>query len=147
MTEPIALDESIDEAILKTLEGMAFTDVERAEDGELGELAESALWARIDVITPEAGELVLLVGEELAGELEEATMGESSPDDSIRLEVLGEMLNTLAGSWARSLVPDGVQIALGIPKMGRGDWAGGAEYELAVYETDDEDRIALALRR
>lgn len=32
----------------------------------------------------------------------------------------------------------------GFPKTGRGDWAGGAEYPLAVYETDDEERIALA---
>ncbi len=147
MSEPITLDESIDDAILDALEGMAFTDVERSEDGELGDLAENPLWARIDVITPEAGELVLLVGDELAAELEEATMGETSSDTSIRLDVLGEMLNTLAGTWARTLVPDGTPIALGIPKTGQGDWAGNAEYELAVYETDEEDRIALALRR
>ena len=147
MNGSITLDDSIDEAIVETLEGMAFTDIERVEDGDLGELAESALWARIDVVEPDAGELVLVVGESLAIELEEATTGEAGSDPALRLEVLGEMLNTLAGSWARALVPDGTPIALGIPKVGEGDWAEGAEYQLAIFETDDEDRLALALRR
>ncbi|HEB88592.1 MAG TPA: hypothetical protein ENI85_03395 [Deltaproteobacteria bacterium] len=147
MSDPIRLDESIDEAVIETLEGMAFTDIERVEDGDLEDLAESASWARIDVIEPAAGELVLAVGDELAAELEEATTGERGPDPAIRLEVLGEMLNTLAGSWARALVPDGTPIALGIPKTGQGDWSAGAEYELAIYETDDEDRLVVALRR
>ena len=115
--------------------------------GDLGGLAESALWARIDVVEPSAGELILIVGDDLAVELEEATTGEASSDPSMRLEVLGEMLNTLAGSWAKALVPDGSLIALGIPKVGQGDWVGGAEFELAIYETDDEDRIILALKR
>jgi len=147
MSESITLDESVDEALVETLEGMAFTDVERVSDGDLGELAESALWARIDITEPSAGELVLLVGEELAIELEEATTGEADSDPAVRLEVLGEMLNTLAGSWARMLSPDGSPIELGLPKVGQGDWAGGAEYVLAIFETDDEERIALALRR
>ncbi len=147
MSDPITLDESIDEAVVEALEGMAFTEIERIEDGDPGELAESASWARIDVVEPAAGELVLAVGEELAGELEEATTGERGSDPAVRLEVLGEMLNTLAGSWARALVPDGTPIALGIPKVGQGNWSAGAEYELAIYETDDEDRLVLALRR
>jgi len=147
MSESIVLGEAIDRALVETMEGMAFTDVERIEDGDLAGLEEDAVWARIDVIEPAAGELVLVMGEDFAGELEEATTGESSRDLSMRLDVLGEMLNTLAGSWARYLVPDGIPIALGIPKTGQGGWTAGAEYELAIYETDDEERIVLALKR
>jgi len=147
MSGIIELGEAVDVALVETMEGMAFTDVERVEEGDLAELAEDALWARIEVIEPAAGELVLLMGEELAGELEEATTGEFSSGLATRLEVLGEILNTLAGSWARHLVPDGTPIALGIPKTGQGSWAGGAEYQLAIYETDDEERIVLALKR
>ena len=147
MSQSFTLGEEIDAALAETLEAMAFTDVERVADGDLEGLGESALWARIDVTEPAAGELVLLVGEELAIELEEATTGEAAQDSAGRLEVLGEMLNTLAGSWARQLCPDGLPVELGIPKMGQGDWASNAEFEIAVYETDDEETVVLALRR
>ncbi len=147
MSEVIGLGEEADRALVETMEGMAFTDAVRVEDGDLGALADVALWARIHVTEPAAGELVLLMGEELAGELEEATTGESSQEVSARLEVLGEMLNTLAGSWARHLVPAGTPVALSIPKTGQGSWIDGGEYEVVIYETDDEDRLALALKR
>ncbi len=147
MSESISLDELVDEALVETMEAMAFTDVERVTDGDLGDLAESALWARIEISEPPAGELVLLVGEAFADELEEATMGETGNDPDVRLEVLGEMLNTLAGSWARLLCPDGAPTALGLPKVGQGDWSSGAEYSFAIFETEDEEKVVLALRR
>jgi hypothetical protein len=56
------------------------------------------------------------------------------------------MLNTLAGSWARLLSPTGAPIALGLPKVGHGDWSGGAAYSFAIFETDDEEKVVLALR-
>lgn len=146
MEDLIALDEKLDAALAEACEGMAFTEVERSPEGGLHPDVESGFWAKIEMIEPSLGELVLATSESVASELADATTGEDGSDLETCCDVLGEMANTLAGIWAKSIVPEGGSTALGIPKAGRGEWVGAASHQLAIYQTEDDDQIVIALR-
>lgn len=142
MQQPIRLDDSLDRAMGQTFEGMAFTQVVRRPDGPVSEADRLAsMWARIEMVVPPAGELILVVDARFGRRLEGVVTGAEGGDAGDRLEVLGELLNALAGCWARILAPDRGDVRLGLPKLGRGDWGRESSSEIAVYETDEQETV------
>lgn len=142
MTRPIRLDDSLDAAVGRTFEGMAFTQVVRRPDAGAGSAPGVEVeWASIEMIEPAVGALVLVVDARLGRRLESVVTGAESGDGPSHLEVLGEMLNALAGSWARIIAPDERGVSLGLPKTGRGRWGDSQGCEIAVYETDEQETV------
>ena len=143
----VELDEHLDLAIAEAFEGMAFADVERADGAEFEWQSEEIFWAQIATIDPAVGELTLVCPPAVAQEVAGAALGEQDLLAEQILDVLGELLNTIGGSWLGKLRRDGRPVELGLPKMGRGDWgAPQAGIELAVYASDEE-AFGVALRR
>lgn len=140
----ICLDAEFDRAVRETFEGMAFTSPTRLHEAEPRAFVEPVVWARLAVLEPAVGELVLVVAEQTLGRLEETVTGSVAPEGGERHDLLGELLNALAGRWARMLAPDGERILLSLPRTGRGDWDAAAALECASYETDDRERILVA---
>ena len=142
MTRSIRLDDSLDLAMGRTFEGMAFTQiVRRPGAGAVNDPGVDVEWASIDMFVPAVGELVIVVDGRLGRRLESTVTGAESGEEPTRLEVLGEMLNALAGSWARIIAPDERSVSLGLPKTGRGRWGDWKGCESAVYETDEQETV------
>lgn len=147
MERAIGLDETMDEAMSSTFEGMTFSEVVRlpSEPGDAGVLVDGpVVWARIEVREPAAGTLLIAVEDAVARRIEEMVTGAQSGDEAGRLDALAECLNALAGRWARGLVPGRQSVALGLPKAGRAEFWREDVDEWAVYLTDEEQRIVVA---
>jgi|JI10StandDraft_1071094.scaffolds.fasta_scaffold482027_2 CheY-specific phosphatase CheX len=144
MPQPIRLDDSLDRAMEQTFEGMAFTQIVRRAERSASEADRvESVWAQIEMIVPPMGELVLVVDARLGRRLEQVVTGAEGGDEADRIEVVGELVNALAGCWARILAPDAKDVRLGLPKLGRGDRGRDAIHQVAVYETDEQETVRI----
>lgn len=142
------LDEGLDAVLEEAFEGMAFTAIERAPDAVFEWEGRDLFWASVAAIDPPVGELTLVLPSAMARDIAQSVVGDDgAPGDPLVLDVLGELTNTVAGSWLRSLQSEGHTVAMGLPKTGHGDSGICASAcEIAIYETDGA-LFGVALRR
>ena len=110
-------------AISKTMESMTFEDVEVVTDETVDPyLEDHKLWAVLPVIEPYSGELVLVVPLACAKILAAEAFGEIDAERSLEelQDLVGEILNTLAGRFLDELTPSGETFQLGVPTKGQG---------------------------
>ncbi|MCA9509809.1 MAG: chemotaxis protein CheX [Myxococcota bacterium] len=145
MTFDGRLPEDLEGALREAFEGMAFADLAPSPDGDFDWEARGLLWAQIVALEPPLGEIVLVLPPGLAAEVAEATLGEPAETEREVLDLLGELSNTLAGTWLGRVQPEGAPLHLTIPKTGRGDCPlGSRPARIGVFEMSDA-RFAVAL--
>ena len=111
-------------AFSKTIENMIFEDVEPVTDETIDPyLGNDKLWAVLSVVESYAGELVLEVSMGCAKILAEEAYGEIDEEPSLEemQDLVGEILNTLAGRFLDGLTPSGEKFQLGLPMKGQGE--------------------------
>ena len=104
----------------EAIESLAFMEVSAAEDF-LGS-DESVLWVTLLVYDPVQGEFQLIMPRELISEIAEIVYGplmDEITDQNI-LDLLAEMLNTIAGRFLSEILPDDESFKLGIPESAKG---------------------------
>jgi CheY-specific phosphatase CheX len=144
MLQTTRLADFLVRAVGQTFEGMAFTQVVRRPERPRSEEDRlESIWAEVDMIVPPMGAVVLVVDARLGRRLERVVTGAEGGDEVDRIEVVGELVNALAGCWARILAPEALDVRLGLPKLGRGDRGRDAIHEIAVYETDEQETVRI----
>lgn len=114
----------LEASISKTMESMTFEDVQVVSDGTVDPyFGEDKLWAVLPVIKPYSGELVLEVPIACAEVLAEEAHGVLDTEPSLEemQDLVGEILNTLAGRFLSELTPSGETFQLGLPTTGKGE--------------------------
>ena len=117
------MQRSLGSAIDKTMEEMTFEEVEIEKVPKTpSAMLNDSLWAALPIKRPLAGKLVLDTSQVYARKLAEGVYGdpgEEFSDDIVR-DVLAEILNTVAGSFIKELVPQDQEFELGLPTTGLG---------------------------
>lgn len=142
MTASTRLDESLDLAMARCFEGMAFTQLVRRPDAsELPKDPDETVWARIEIQDPPLGCLMLAVDSSVAERLERGVLGGAAGIGPEPCEMLGELLNAIAGCWVRLLEPGANDLRFGLPVTGRGRLSPQSHVEIATYETDEQETV------
>lgn len=117
------LREIIVTAVMETLENMAFMEVIQTDQSEPE--SPDLLKASILVHDPFPGELRLVMPRELAATIAEALYSptDESEIDKLLLDVLAELLNTIAGRVMAEVVSHEDTFRLGLPETGVGPFA------------------------
>jgi len=115
---PDKLKEVMAVAVTETLENMLFMEVIETDEA-ISEIPD-AVKAGLLVHEPFPGEFRLTISRGLAGEISESlySMNEEEISDQILFDVLGELLNTIAGRIMTSIVPGESTFRLGLPETG-----------------------------
>ncbi len=142
----IQLDEKFEEVLGNTLEGMAFSFVERSDDQDLDWSRADLCWASIDLIEPAQGRLFLVVPTEEAIGLAESVVGDQGLQPEDALAVLGEVANTVGGLWLIELDDGDRGTRLGLPKTGVGALPEHVDAQVALFDLDEGMIGALLVR-
>ncbi|APG23696.1 MAG: hypothetical protein PHC98_03750 [Syntrophotalea acetylenica] len=114
-------DELVRQSIAVTLENMAFMEVLPQTGDTAEETAENSMSARLLVLDPVQAELVLTVPVSLLGNVIDVV--HAFPDDEvveqIQTDMLGELLNTVAGRLLNDFLPGDQTYRLGLPEVCR----------------------------
>jgi CheY-specific phosphatase CheX len=104
----------ISEAVRATFENLIFSEIEKVDlefhlDGE---------FLFLDILDPYRGFFLISIPKPMAAEIASTVLGIDTEmlTDSLLVDASGEVLNTVVGHFLRSLVPDGGQFNLGLPK-------------------------------
>ncbi len=100
-------------AISETFENLIFTEPEFEEETQ----PRSGEFLYIDMLTPLRARLLGKISSNLSAEIASTVLG-IEPEhlsDVILNDAVGEVLNTIAGHFLRSLLPDGDKFDLGLP--------------------------------
>lgn len=117
--------ESIEDAVFRTLEDMAFEDVERAEEVERAPKDDNnqSVWANIPITTPVKGEIIIVTTPAYASSLVDSLFGEEAEGKKEALvhDAIKEVLNTIAGCFMTGLLAADKEYSIGFPvsKIGR----------------------------
>ena len=114
---------SLGSAIAKTMEEMTFEEVEIDEAPQTTlAMRNDSLWAALPIKRPLVGELVLNTSQIYARKLAEDVYGGPGKEfsENVVRDVLAEILNTVAGSFIKKVVPQDQQFELGLPTTGLG---------------------------
>ncbi len=147
MSDVSSIDESLSEALEESLEGLAFEFPEACPDADFDWSAPDLYWTSIDTVVPALGTISIVMPSPLAHSIAEAILGEfDGVEDEDLLDAMGELANIVGGKWLMANNPVGKTIELGLPKVGKGDWASTAgSCTVAIYAIDDEP-FGLALQ-
>lgn len=114
---------SLISALTQSWENVTFEEIEiPAPDSSLPAIGPNTLWAAVPLLSPYKGELSL----ELPGELARAISGEvfdmveAGPSLASMQDLMGELLNTVAGRFLDALLPPNTVFQLGLPETGQG---------------------------
>jgi hypothetical protein len=119
-------------ALEETLEHLAFMLVEpQSENCETP--GAKTCWARLELVSPLPGILAVEMSEELAAHLLQMVTGDESGQESLLLDTVAELANTLAGRFLNRRLGGETEFRLGLPISGRGEmphsglrWQGSA---------------------
>lgn len=116
---PAALAAAMHDAVSTTLENMAFMDVQPLTEAHDCQGHQRVFRARLLVNNPIAGELCLIMPEELLGEIAAGIYGAPPTElepQKLR-DILNEMLNTIAGLFLSRVLPHNQTFELGLPEI------------------------------
>ena len=119
-------EETIHNALAETIENMIFEEVvlEEVKDNILPENIEGCWWAKIDLLDPPLGDVVLIIRKDLMIRYTEAIFGmmeEEMPDNKQVKDNIGELLNTICGRMLALKLPPDQLFDLGVPEIGEGE--------------------------
>lgn len=107
------------EAVQQTLENMVFMEVieERGTPTEIA--AEELAWSSLQIKEPVQGEIRLAVPSELLKKITGNVFGidEEEVTTSQAYDILNELLNTIAGLFMNSLLPEEQEYKIGLPHL------------------------------
>ncbi|ABA88453.1 hypothetical protein Pcar_1204 [Syntrophotalea carbinolica DSM 2380] len=114
-------DELVRQSIAVTLENMAFMEVLPMTEEAEAKKGEDAMSARLLVLDPLQAEMTLTLPVNLLQNIIDVV--HAFPDDDvaeqIRTDMLGELLNTVAGRLLNDFLPENQAYRLGLPEMGQ----------------------------
>jgi len=140
---------ALEEAIRQSLEGMAFLDVETAEELTDFESSEEMFSAEISILKPLKVKIALVVSAQCARKWVESVYVDISSgvtDDTIR-DVLAETLNTAAGCFMKGMLQASQSYELGIPRTWKGRYHGSDEILLQRFFTVLDEKMAVLLTK
>ncbi len=137
------------EAISRTMEGMAFTDIEVLKDQEgidvfdqfegknkMSELLDnSIMWAILPLINPLTGSILIEVKYDYGQLISQALFGFENGDTSeeIIFDALAESLNTICGCFIKALIPPDKEYEIGFPTTGKGEYPRNGNSGVTMY--------------
>ncbi len=124
------LTASLTAAISETMENMTFEEIEVLVDTKKGSsVYQESMWATLPVLRPLAGRIALEIPTSYGKCLTEALAGDSENEVCCEAigDVLGEIINTIAGRFISRLLPPTEEFELGLPETGQGELAGADE--------------------
>jgi CheY-specific phosphatase CheX len=114
------LDAAIYGAIANTLENMAFLEVGRDLEDATRYPAEETVCCRLLIHDPLQGEIYLVMPIPLMRKIASTVyiMPEEELSERMLLDMLGELVNTVAGLFMNAYLPKNQTYALGLPETG-----------------------------
>ena len=105
------------QAVSETIENLAFLEVTPSPTGP--EADESCLWVDMLVHDPVQGEFRLTLPAALLGQIGEALFGTPAAEipEASQLDLLAELLNTIAGRFLSEILPPETSFKLGLPAL------------------------------
>lgn len=112
------LDQEIYSAIATTLENMAFMEVGTEVEEAVRYSAEEFFASRLLIHDPVPGELYLLMPKALLGKIASSVyiMPVEELSEQMLLDLLGELINTVAGLFLNAHLPESQTYKLGLPE-------------------------------
>lgn len=122
MTDNNLFYQAMIDAISQTLENMAFLEVIPHYDQEYEIPLEELVWTSLLINDPIQGELKLALTKGTLKDLTGAvfSLSEDEITDAQMTDILHELLNTIAGLFLTSLLPDNQTYKIGLPESGEG---------------------------
>lgn len=113
--EPLA--DLITQAVAETIESLAFLEVTPSPEPPVPD--ENTLWVDMLVHDPVQGEFRLTVPSQLLALITETLYGQPAAEipEATRLDLLAELLNTIAGRFLSELLPAETSFKLGLPTL------------------------------
>lgn len=106
--------------VSEVLENMAFMEILLSNEPLKPQDIPDLTWSSLPVNDPVAGEFKLLMTRSLNLKISEAVYGlpEEELTDGLLNDTLGEILNTIVGSFFNKVLPDEQTFSLGLPEAG-----------------------------
>ena len=118
------IDSSLVSAISKTMESMTFEEVQvvSAPPG-MDTVLKNKVWAVLPIISPIEGKISMELPFDYGRILTDEVCGgtEEEPSEDAIKDVVGEILNTMAGRFLDDLLDSEKSFELGLPESGRAD--------------------------
>lgn len=132
------IKEAYVKAMQETLENMAFEQALLLEEPiEADELEDEKIWAKLDMIDPVQGILYIKLCKDCAESLAENILGmpedEEGFSETMITDTVAELINTIAGRFMRSIVPEDYEFQIGLPETGKGDLSLDKKEFLTLY--------------
>jgi CheY-specific phosphatase CheX len=120
------------DAVRMTFENMAFLEVTEQSPEVLLEMPLESVWVSILIHDPIQLELRLVLAQSLLSEMTADMFSIELEEiaETQRLDIVAELLNTLAGLFMTNLLPDDQTYQLGLPEHGEGPVPGIEEGSL-----------------
>ena len=139
-TGPLA--KAIQGAVSETFENMAFIEAFRNDAGAgLGLEDATTHWARLEVETPVKGNVLVYCTARLVDQIGTAVFG-GLPDDlqikPVMMDVISEVLNTIAGRLMMRMVPGETTFTLGVPQAGMGKFQKSEDMHWDRFEIESD---------
>jgi len=147
----IDIEDVVQQAVAQTFENMAFIEAVPVKTPSADILANPCHWAKIAILEPDEGEMLLLVPSLMALEVAQdilMPLDESAITDADQnaLDMFAEMLNTIAGVIMGDITPPDQTFRLGLPETGLSEHlempSGGETFHFAI----EGRTLALTLR-
>lgn len=137
----------LQQAVAEAFENMAFQEVVPVP---LNPLPAPVLWTfrqgSMTIYLPLQGTLVMTISSDML-RLVTANVYGNDPediDDSMESDTLAETLNTIAGSWMRSITEEGLSYELGLPDINETDYIDCKVAEIYCVFNSEDDFIEVA---
>lgn len=141
------LEQDMYDAIVKTLENMAFMEVSQDVEEAMRYPAEEMAVSRLLIHDPIQGEMYLLMPKPLLSKIVSSVyiMPVEELSEQMLLDMLGELINTVAGLFLNAHLPEDQTYSLGLPEqvpVGQED----SPFEMNRWDFQvDNDVFSLAL--
>lgn len=118
--EKNTLQDLVTQAVNETIENMAFMMVDTDTDTPADTSSEESMTASLLILEPLPGELGLQMPVSLVTSIAASLYGkeETEVSDTLQIDVLSELLNTLTGALIRRILPENAEYKLGLPECG-----------------------------
>lgn len=115
------LDDLVRQSIAVTFETMAFMEVLPRSEDTAQEAADSCMSARLLVLDPLQAEMILTLPFQLLRNIIDVVHAFPEEDvvEQIQTDMLGELLNTIAGRLLNDFIPGDQSYRLGLPEVSK----------------------------